>query len=639
MGGKLSSTNSKKNKYTTDLSKLSKEYFSLTHKSIGFSSLSQKDLKISLKNIYSKKYYVKKSNDTNFYSYGNNQKTIFWKKYLLSVLAKKREKGIQWATNLFHRIQEEMFFEEKIFTSEAVYHEFSLNFIPKSIKDMNLEAPSTKYDPPELNMPINNVMNETNPIIEEDLEETLPVFSELNEENIISLVNTKEKKKNDGYGNNLIYQPNLVLGGREKDLGNKSNAQLIFQDPIFDGRNTSLLSADSNHFQNDLKEIYFIIFKIIREHLSKKEHPINLVIKMFREEISKEIKMHPINKIQDENTKMNSFNYLIKQIQSFLMHLQIALKLFYFKTFNFDSFNEEHDDILNLVTTLLFSNSDFYTLIFDLYLKAHEQKIEELKTKFNLFGNITPYDSGTEDKFCLDDRAIKAMIKFLEKNEHNWDKRNELKTKLQKKLESQGQASNNNKQELINSSANNLKIDYSFENLKSNNDPSKRVTSKISNKVFNDSSLDNLRIEENVPYKSTLKILQELNNIHSPYQKMIQLIKIGKEIRTEVHSFWNEIPLYMKKQEELSINTDNFLSIFNYLISYLGDPNIYIHYCLIEDFNGEYTKNSNIGYYHVILECSLKFLTSVDKIEKMRDTDKKKIMMNKKEMLYRSSLV
>ena len=629
-----------KRKYISDVTKLSTEYFPLVYKSISLTMTSQKEMKNSLMNIYSKKNYVQKGNEHFKYkSHHIKQKTIYWKKYILSVLDRKCLKGINWARELFTKVKDNVFFYEKVFTSEAIYQEYLMNFEPKCLTTFQHKPKDEMIDPSFLTTQTNNKANtETNTILEENNEETIPITSDLL--NNSSLAEGEANNNNLQNENETKYQPEIALTTNEALKTKNKNDHLIMRDPIIDGRSTSLLSVDTIESNNELKEAYLNIIHIIRDHMTNEEHPIHIVISMFREVIVNEMNESPMHDFENEETRMNKLKNIVKEMQSFLIHLQVALKLFYFKAFNFACFKEEKDDVLNLITTLLFSDKDFYKYVFDYYKKAHFKILNELRVKLSFLGTISLHETGTDEKFCLDNKAIKAMIKFVESNETDTDKCNQIKTKLQKKIKSTTRgrsiSTHRNTEEHnaihINRIENNL-LQFNNSDDEDDDDDNELDLKNIKqNQMYNDTPDD-------LPYKKALHMLRELSCIRSPYQKMIQLVKIGKEIRTEVHSFWMDIPKYLIRKEALGINTDNFLSIFNYLIAMNNDPNLYIHYKMIDDFTGEYSKNSNVGYYQVILECGLRFIMTIDKKEKMRDNAKKRTMITKQSMLFRSYLI
>lgn len=636
-------------KYISDVTTLSTSYFPLVHKSLSLTMTSQKEMKTSLMHIYAKKNYVQKGTEHFKYkTHHKKQKTIYWKKYILSVLDRKRLKGVNWAGALFTKVKDNVFIYEKIFISEAIYQEYLMNFEPKCLTSFHHKPKDEMIDPSFLTTQIHNnkANTENNTILEENNEETIPITSQL-------LGNSSLADCDNNNNNNIIsssiagnnHNNNNVHNDNEYVTTTKNKKEhLIMRDPIIDSRSTSLLSVDTIESNNELKEAYLNIIHIIRDHMTNEEHPIHIVINMFREVIVNEMNETPMHEYENEETRMNKLKNMIKEMQSFLIHLQITLKLFYFKAFNFACFKEEKDDVLNLITTLLFSDKQFYKYVFDYYKKAHYKLLNDLRVKLSFLGTITLHETGTDEKFCLDNKTVKAMIKFVESNESDVDKRNELKMKLQKKIKSttRGRSISTHRTNVDNSAMRVNKIENHLLQFTNTDDEYEDDDDDDNNNNNNNAHLNfanNNYIPDDLPYKKPLHMLRELSSIRSPYQKMIQLVKIGKEIRTEVHSFWMDIPKYLIRKEALGINTDNFLSIFNYLIAMNNDPNLYIHYKLIDDFTGEYSKNSNVGYYQAILEGGLKFIMTVDKKEKMRDNAKKRTMITKQSMLFRSYLI
>ena len=92
--------------------------------------------------------------------------------------------------------------------------------------------------------------------------------------------------------------------------------------------------------------------------------------------------INEINSVVDE---------LTQELQRFVVHLQIALKLFYSRTINYAYFNEEKDELINLITTLLFRTGNIYSTIFDLYKLSLNQ---ELKKNFKKFPRIKKNNPG-----------------------------------------------------------------------------------------------------------------------------------------------------------------------------------------------------------------------------------------------------
>jgi hypothetical protein len=103
--------------------------------------------------------------------------------------------------------------------------------------------------------------------------------------------------------------------------------------------------------------------------------------------------------------------------------LQIALKLFYSRTINYAYFNEEKDELINLITTLLFRTGNIYSTIFELYKLSLDQEIKEMSEKFSKLKKITPEELGLNKQYCLNITSLnfqeEILTKKLEQLENN----------------------------------------------------------------------------------------------------------------------------------------------------------------------------------------------------------------------------
>ena len=119
----------------------------------------------------------------------------------------------------------------------------------------------------------------------------------------------------------------------------------------------------------------------------------------------------------------NEVNDLTQELQRFVVHLQIALKLFYSRTINYAYFNEEKDELINLITTLLFRTGNIYSTIFDLYKLSLDQEIKKMSENFYNLKKITPEELGLNKQYCLNIISLnfqeEILTKKLEELENN----------------------------------------------------------------------------------------------------------------------------------------------------------------------------------------------------------------------------
>ena len=119
----------------------------------------------------------------------------------------------------------------------------------------------------------------------------------------------------------------------------------------------------------------------------------------------------------------NEVNDLTQELQRFVVHLQIALKLFYSRTINYAYFNEEKDELINLITTLLFRTGNIYSTIFDLYKLSLDPEIKKMSENFYNLKKITPEELGLNKQYCLNITSLnfqeEILTKKLEELENN----------------------------------------------------------------------------------------------------------------------------------------------------------------------------------------------------------------------------
>ena len=187
-------------------------------------------------------------------------------------------------------------------------------------------------------------------------------------------------------------------------------------------------------FRNKVKS-YITSFK---EHISNKDHPINIVAQLF-ESVWVEFAKGKLNFMKnnfgepnDENKKdiEREINELTYQFQKFMIKLQICLKLFYSRTINYTFFNEEKDELINLTTTLVFRTGNIYETMYSIYSYSLTQEITEMSIKYQKLRLIKPEDLGILPQFCLNEETLNMQQEILEKKlkEESEKEENEIKT-------------------------------------------------------------------------------------------------------------------------------------------------------------------------------------------------------------------
>ena len=171
-------------------------------------------------------------------------------------------------------------------------------------------------------------------------------------------------------------------------------------------------------YRNKVKR-YIMNFK---EHILNKDHPINIVAQIFEsvwvDYVDKKMKI--MEEKYPETTEENKYNIekdiaeLTYQFQRFVIKLQICLKLFYSRTINYSFFNEEKDELINLITTLIFRTGKIYETMFSLYRFSLRREIHDMTIKYEKLKKITPEDLGVARQFCLDKTTLEMQEEILQ---------------------------------------------------------------------------------------------------------------------------------------------------------------------------------------------------------------------------------
>ena len=173
-------------------------------------------------------------------------------------------------------------------------------------------------------------------------------------------------------------------------------------------------------FRNKVKR-YIMNFK---EHILNKDHPINIVAQIFEsvwvdfanKKLDLMRKNYPITNEENKRDIEKDVAELTYQFQKFVIKLQICLKLFYSRTINYSFFNEEKDELINLITTLIFRTGRIYEVMFSLYEFSLRNEIEDMTRKYQRLKKITPEELGVAKQFCLNKETLDLQEQILLKN-------------------------------------------------------------------------------------------------------------------------------------------------------------------------------------------------------------------------------
>ena len=383
---------------------------------------------------------------------------------------------------------------------------------------------------------------------------------------------------------------------------------------------------------------------LIRRQLDNPKHPIYIIIKKFSE-----IYFNYLNKCYDkvknnEDINKKTKDSVIKDIQDFIDIIAIALKLFYMKSINYDYFEHEKDEFINLVCQILFNQKNFEKELFKFFELSNKEKQSQFKQKKKVLGDITPKDVGISIKFRLDketenfkknnnygNKSIKeetGIVKYFK------DLDIEVEEKLRRsfrievgELEMVSSFNDQRKMNLFvsdRSRAESIDKNFIYKPKKKNN--KRESTESISSyKEFSEKY-------NNSSFFSEFDVKIEKDDIHNPYGKAIEFIELIKYYKTplekltiialesalitkSVNSFWKEqknLP-----NNFLRIDADELLSIYLYIICKMNTDTIFTQLDYIQNFIGLASKQSLVGYFYTTVEGCIKFLISAKSKENL----------------------
>ena len=120
----------------------------------------------------------------------------------------------------------------------------------------------------------------------------------------------------------------------------------------------------------------------------------------------------------------------------------------------------------------------------------------------------------------------------------------------------------------------------------------------------------------NDPYDTAIGLLKQIEKYKTPFEKMMIIANISNEITDCINDFWQEMEQYIKK-DFLSIEAEQIMTIFIYVIIKSGISNIFVHCKMIKLFTTCTTKSSMIGYYYSTVEASIMYIKTLKDVDEL----------------------
>ena len=305
---------------------------------------------------------------------------ITWLEYITNYIEDTMYKNhFSWCSELLFFIKEQSFISESKYDSTFFYNEYLIKTIPNSLYD------------------------------EKDID---------NEENIIEV-----DKVDVGYNSKQpinLEELDITanLGGSYLDL---NTDDLLPDDPTIQYLK-----------RRKLLKKYIRIFK---EHIYKNaDHPIMAIIIEFNRIFSKYITTNLKNfenqlrkneiTADEYNKNLSKFEKEITtNLQNFIIRMHCTVKLFYSTVIDYAAFQDEKEDLLNMLITLFFKTGNLYEAILELYNLAFSKEVQDMQDKLVNLKNIKPKNLDVKIKFCLDDDTLELQKKILKEKREEKDKK------------------------------------------------------------------------------------------------------------------------------------------------------------------------------------------------------------------------
>ena len=557
-----------------------------------------------------------------------NYENIDWKTYLLENFEPSPNAEL-WKKNLYNFVMKENFSNQYMYQNRIFFEEFSLLTNPKhALKEGNIHSLSTE-----------------------------PVLSSLDMRELKSLsrniysigINTSSS---DG---------DITINENENNLDYNNNIdQHITMNITMESITPSMIDKDPK-YETELNSLQIKKYiQIIKRHLTNEDHPISLIINQFVNEFKPYLNSMATDCEQikvDKNDCFKTGKKAISQIQNFIEIMQVVLKLFYAKSINYRNFVDEKDEIINLISYILFNKKIVYRNVYKILLSMNYEKIMRLEKQFKKFGELTPKEIGVSPKFCLDKVTEEYMKEYKQdKNNAKYRTKTRNKCKIIDYLESENNSNDNNSNNL-GSDIDNNKEDIMSIKTEGNNTKSRPYNLYIDDenissyklKDFKDTLdsyqyddidikdllLNNIEYEgypslplkpekknilvSNIPYLDAINYLKQIDTYRAPLEKLIVIALISVIITDCVDKYWESLKKDLPGKF-LNIDADELMSIYLYIIYKLKRPELFVQLDFIKYFTTNQSKQSMIGYYYTALEGCLNFILSLeDKSSLLRD--------------------
>ena len=347
-------------------------------------------------NTYSD-YNLVKSLETKSFVYGNKRpekkdiRDYKWVEYLIIHINNLKEKyHAPWTNNLLQILKEKIInFPENKFFSDFFLSEYEINTIPKLINSENEKI----YNDP------NN--NNYGDLLNSLFNTELPLIKDNNYCELDVLDNLGGSYLEINYDDLLPDDPTLLY--QEKRIKVKKYIK-IFKEHLY------------NNTDHPINEVISVFNKYFSQYINDK-------IKEYNDQLEKDILVQERYDLSIQNFEKE----ITDSLQEFISIMHSTLKLFYSTTIDLSFFEQEKDDLINLVTSFFFRTGKLYESILNLYSICYKDEFQNFQEKLIELKSLKPNKLGIEIKFCLDEDTLQLQdnLRKQKKPKNNDDKNDE----------------------------------------------------------------------------------------------------------------------------------------------------------------------------------------------------------------------
>ena len=139
-----------------------------------------------------------------------------------------------------------------------------------------------------------------------------------------------------------------------------------------------------------------------------------------------------------------------------------------------------------------------------------------------------------------------------------------------------------------------------------------------------------------MPYQSSIDLIKKIKMEKSPIDKINILYSMGNQVIENVNNIWKPLEQYLPKNY-LSIDGDELIKIFAYIIIKAKMPEILSHLSFIKNFTTKDTKSSMIGYYYTTIEAGVILAKKMEEKDYMNEDKMESLNINKRKISGNSS--